>query len=96
VRVDGIVTNLHAVWPFDPQSVCGVSVRADAMLLGIKGATKSPDTGLAGCLSLRRVKQRYSVMLTPAGLRKWVLSGEDWAEIRGLHRAEHMAIKVIA
>jgi hypothetical protein len=61
------------------------------MLLGIKGATKPPDTGLAGCLSLRPVKQRYSVMLTPAGLRKWVLSGEDWAEIRDLHRAEHMA-----
>jgi transposase len=28
--------------------------------------------------------------------RKWVLSVEDWAEIRRLHRAERMPIKVIA
>jgi transposase len=28
--------------------------------------------------------------------RKWVLRVEDWAEIRRLHRAERMPIKVIA
>ena len=27
------VANLYAVWPLDPQTVCGVPVRADAMLL---------------------------------------------------------------
>ena len=36
-------------------------------------------------------------MLTSAEVRgKWVLSVEDWAEIRRLHRAERMPIKVIA
>jgi DNA invertase Pin-like site-specific DNA recombinase len=30
------------------------------------------------------------------GQGKWVLSVEDWAEIRRLHRAERMPIKVIA
>ena len=36
-------------------------------------------------------------MLTSAEVRgKWVLSVEDWAEIRRLHRAEWMPIKVIA
>jgi transposase len=36
-------------------------------------------------------------MLTSAEVRgKWVLSVEDWAEIRRLHRAERMAVKVIA
>jgi hypothetical protein len=28
--------------------------------------------------------------------RKWVLSVEDWAEIRRLHRAERMSISQIA
>jgi transposase len=37
------------------------------------------------------------VMLTSAEVRgKWVLSVEDWAEIRRLHRAERMPVKVIA
>jgi len=37
------------------------------------------------------------VMLTSAEVRgKWVLSVEDWAEIRRLYRAERMPIKVIA
>jgi transposase len=36
-------------------------------------------------------------MLTSAEVRgKWVLSVEDWAEIRRLHRAERMPVKVIA
>src|SRR4030095_15116109 len=36
-------------------------------------------------------------MLTSAEVRgKWVLSVEDWAEIRRLYRAERMPIKVIA
>jgi transposase len=36
-------------------------------------------------------------MLTSAEVRgKWVLSVEDWAEIRRLHRAERMPIKIIA
>jgi transposase len=36
-------------------------------------------------------------MLTSAEVRrKWVLSVEDWAEIRRLHRAERMPIKVVA
>jgi transposase len=36
-------------------------------------------------------------MLTSVEVRrKWVLSVEDWAEIRRLHRAERMPIKVIA
>jgi len=36
-------------------------------------------------------------MLTSAEVRgKWVLSVEDWAEIRRLHRAERMPIKMIA
>jgi transposase len=38
-----------------------------------------------------------SVMLTSVEVRgKWVLSVEDWAEIRRLYRAEQMPIKVIA
>src|SRR5215212_11404053 len=37
------------------------------------------------------------VMLTSVEVRgKWVLSVEDWAEIRRLHRAERMPVKVIA
>jgi hypothetical protein len=36
-------------------------------------------------------------MLTSAEVRgKWVLSVEDWAEIRRLYRAERMPIKVMA
>ena len=36
-------------------------------------------------------------MLTSVEVRgKWVLSVEDWAEIRRLYRAERMPIKVIA
>ena len=36
-------------------------------------------------------------MLTSAEVRrKWVLSVEDWAEIRRLYRAERMPVKVIA
>src|SRR5215210_6638198 len=36
-------------------------------------------------------------MLTSVEVRgKWVLSVEDWAEIRRLHRAERMPIKIIA
>ena len=36
-------------------------------------------------------------MLTSAEVRgKWVLSVEDWGEIRRLHRAERMPVKVIA
>jgi transposase len=36
-------------------------------------------------------------MLTSVEVReKWVLSVEDWAEIRRLHRAERMPVKVIA
>jgi len=36
-------------------------------------------------------------MLTSAEVRgKWVLSVEDWAEIRRLHRAKRVPVKVIA
>jgi hypothetical protein len=36
-------------------------------------------------------------MLTSAEVRrKWVLSVEDWAEIRRLYRSERMPVKIIA
>ena len=35
-------------------------------------------------------------MLTPLGQSEGVISVEDWAEIRRLHKSEKMAIKAIA